>query len=61
MKYTARDENRVANIAQACGIFVTRSSSRAVYFHTNQNGSACFKRFIVFYTNLTHLQNKQWI
>ena len=35
MKYTAQDESRVANIAQgeASAIFVTRLSSRAIYFH----------------------------
>ena len=33
MKYTARDESRVANMS---AIFVTRLSSRAVYFHTNK-------------------------
>ena len=46
MKYTARDESRVANIARGeaecyichslSAIFVTRLSSRAVYFHTNE-------------------------
>ena len=41
MKYTARDESRVANIAQAkpSAIFVTRLSSRAIYFLFKQNGS----------------------
>ena len=38
---TARDERRVANIAQGeakcyVRIFVMRLSSRAVYFHTNK-------------------------
>ena len=38
MKYTARGESRVANIAQAkqSAIFVTRLSPRAVYFHTKE-------------------------
>ena len=38
-------------------MFVTRLLSRAVYFHTNK--VALFKCFVVFYTNLTHLLNKQ--
>ena len=36
MKYTARDESPVANIARGEAVFVTRLSSRAVYFHTNE-------------------------
>ena len=39
MKYTARGESRVADIARGeteCYIFVTRLSSRAVYFYTNE-------------------------
>ena len=39
MKYTARDESRVANIARGkaeCYICVTRLSSRAVCLHTNK-------------------------
>ena len=50
MKYTARDESRVANITQAkpSAIFVTRLSLRAVYFI--QTKRQCFKCFIVFYT-----------
>ena len=38
MKYTARDENRMANIARAklSAIFVTRLSPKAVFFHTNE-------------------------
>ena len=50
MKYTARDESRVANIARGkaeCYI-VMRLSSRAVYFI--QTKWQCFKCFIVFYT-----------
>ena len=60
MKYTARDQSRVENIAPSA-IFVTRLSSRAVYFI--QTKQQCFKCFIVFYTyhsvNKTHLLNKQ--
>ena len=38
MKYTARDESRVANIArgEVLAIFVTRLSLRAVCFYTNK-------------------------
>jgi len=46
MKYTAGDESQVANIAQG-EVFVTRLSSRAVYFI--QTKWLCFKCFIVFY------------
>ena len=37
MKYTARGESQVANIAggEASAIFVMRLSAKAVYFHTN--------------------------
>ena len=58
MKYTARDEGRVANIALgeaecyiSSAIFVTRLSSRAEYFI--QTKWQCFKCFIVFYTYLS--------
>ena len=38
MKYTARDESEVANIAEAKGsaMFVMRFSPRAEYFHTKE-------------------------
>ena len=38
MKYTARDESPVANIARGkvSAIFVMRLSLRAAYFHTNE-------------------------
>ena len=37
MKYTARGESRVANIAGGpSAIFVTRLSPSIVYFHTNE-------------------------
>ena len=38
MKYTAQGESQVANIARGKtdAIFITRLSTRAVYFHTNQ-------------------------
>ena len=38
MKYTARGESQVANTEEVklSAIFVTRLSSRAVYFHTAQ-------------------------
>ena len=43
MKYVARDESRVANIARGkaecyipSAIFVTRLLSRAVHYHTNK-------------------------
>ena len=36
MKYTAQDESLVANITKPSAIFVTKLSSRAVYFHTNK-------------------------
>ena len=39
MKYTARDESQVANIARGeaeCYICHKTLSSRAVYFHTNK-------------------------
>ena len=47
MKYTARDDSRVANIAhQELYTFI-------------QTKWQCFKCFIVFYTNLTHFLIKQ--
>ena len=51
MKYAAQDTKPSA-------IYVTILSSRAVYFHTNKV-SVFLICFIVFYTNLTHLLNKQ--
>ena len=52
MKYTARGESRVANIARGeaeCYIqVVMRPLPRAVYFI--QTKQQCFKCFIVFYT-----------
>ena len=54
MKCTAQGESPVANIAKLY-LFVTRLSSRAVYFV--QTKQQCFKCFIVFYTLIKCQQN----
>ena len=57
MKYTARDQSRVANIA--------RGEAECYICHKTLIKSCilscmqCFKCFIVIYTNLTHFLNKQ--
>ena len=54
MKYTAQDESRVANIAQG----KAKCSHQELYTFIQQSGSV-LKVLLYFYTNLTHLLNKQ--
>ena len=61
MKYTARDESRVANIARGeaeCYI-CHKTLIRQELYTFIQTKWQCFKCFIVFYNNLTHALNKQ--
>ena len=58
MKYTARDESRVANIARGEVLYLSQDSHQELYAFI-QTKWQCFKCFIVFYTNLTHALNKQ--
>ena len=57
MKYTARDESRVAN-RQSRVLYLSQDSHQELYTFI-QTKWQCFKCFIVFYTNLTHFPNKQ--
>ena len=59
MKYTARDESQVANIARGkaeCYI-CHKTLIKSCILSYKQSGSVL--SFIVFYTNLTHFLNKQ--
>ena len=59
MKYTARDESRVANIArgEASCYICHKTLIKSCILSYKQSGSV--KCFIVFYTNLAHFLNKQ--
>ena len=57
MKYTARDESRVANIAQGeAECYICHKTELYTFIQTKWQR---FKCFIVYYTNLTHALNKQ--
>ena len=61
MKYTASDESRVANKHETrrSGVLYLSQDSHQELYTFIQTKWQCFKCFIVFYTNLTHLLNKQ--
>ena len=55
MKYTSPDESQVANIALS--LYLAQDFHQELYSFI-QTKWQCFKCFVVFYTNLTHLLNK---
>ena len=56
MKYTAQDESQVTNIAggKARVLYLSQDSHQELYTFIQRKWQ-CFKCFIVFYINLTHL------
>ena len=55
MKYTAQDESQVANIARSQVLYLSGDSYQELHTFIQTK----WQCFIVFYTNLTHLLNKQ--